>query len=30
MNRETMNQELREDLARIPRGEYGQNVLRAI
>lgn len=30
MKREEMNRELREDLARIARGDYDQNVLRAI
>lgn len=30
MKREQMHRELMEDLARIPRGDYDQNVLRAI
>lgn len=30
MKREELNRQLREDLARIPRGDYDQNVLRAI
>lgn len=30
MKREQMDRELREDFARIPRGDYDQNVLRAV
>lgn len=30
MKRDELNRRLREELARIPRGDYSQNVLRAI